>query len=1596
MKTFLRIFLFLLLVTSIQANAQVNKPTWSVDPAAFEQGMDVTIQMFFGATAVTSGGMVGAFINGSLVGVKDGGKLGPSGKWVFITRINGNSANGKTVTFKFWDTARDRVYDVTETLVFAADAIIGSAMVPQVYHSNLFSDADLSDLAVDGTTVTGFDPAVITYTVKVPKGTVVVPTVTGTTNDTKATKVITAAVAIPGSTTVVVTAENGTTTKTYTVNFEFIKNTIATLSDLLIDGTSVTGFDAATLTYNSELPHNTSVVPTVTATLTDPLASKVITPAASLPGTTTVEVTAEDGTTKKTYSINFTIAKDTDATLSDLKYNGTTVTGFSAATLTYDVELPHNTTLVPTVTATTTDINASKVITPAASLPGTTSVEVTAEDGTTKKTYSISFTVAKDTDATLSDLKSDGTTVTGFIAATVSYDIVLPHNTTLVPTVTATTNDVNASKVITPAASLPGSTTVEVTAEDGTTKKTYTINYTVAKDTDAKLSDLKSDGTTVTGFSATTLSYDIVLAHNTSIVPTVTATTNDVNASKVITPAASLPGSTTVEVTAEDGTTKQTYTINYTVAKDTDANLSDLKSDGTTVTGFIASTLLYNIELPHNTTIVPTVTATTNDVNASKVITPAAGLPGTTTVEVTAEDGTTKKTYSISYTVAKDTDATLSDLKSDGTTVTGFSASTITYDIVLAHNTTIVPTVTATTTDVNASKVITPAASLPGSTTVVVTAEDGTTKKTYTVNYTVAKDTDAKLSDLKSDGTTVTGFSATTLSYDIVLAHNTTIVPTVTATTNDVNATKVITPAASLPGSTSVVVTAEDGTTILTYTINYTVAKDTDAKLSDLKSDGTTVTGFSATTLSYDIILPHNTSVVPTVTATTNDVNATKVITPAASLPGSTTVVVTAEDGTTILTYTINYTVAKDTDATLSDLKSDGTTVTGFAAATVTYNIILPHDTSVVPTVTATTNDVNASKVITPAASLPGSTTVEVTAEDGTTKKTYTINYTVAKDTDAKLSDLKSDGTTVTGFDKDDLSYDIVLPKGTKIVPTVTATTNDVNASKVITPAADLPGSTTVEVTAEDGTTKRTYTINYTVTPYKNKPDWAVVPSDFTYDGDVIAQVLIDNVVSAQDDGILAGFVGAICRGLRTGGLIGPSGKWSMTVRCYSNLASGETIEFNYFDPVLDTVLPILETIPFESNMRIGSALSPFMMHAQTLKKAIKNLNAGWTWFSLNLENTDMTIGKVLEHLTPQDGDYIKDQTLSSTYYSDYGIWFGDIEVIDPKLMYKIKKKSADVLEFSGYPIYTPTHPISINKGWTWIGFLPQTELPLSEALASIVPADNDYIKNQLNSTTYYADYTTWFGELDPLTPLDGFMLKTSHTATLIYPSPAPYASPRMLEDIKSFVPENDRTFKPEAFEFSGQVTVSAVLQDKRVNNSGFRLYSMVGDQIRGESQAKLFEPTGEYVFNQLVYSSIQEGDKVHFRLHDINTDVWYSFEETLVFKSDMVVANAIKPFVLKTSSLLEPSALSFEPSLSVWPNPASSQTTLSYTIAVDQAVVMQVIDYTGRVVDELNLGDQTKGEHQVNWDTNTLKQGVYFLKMKYSPSVYKQVVITR
>jgi hypothetical protein len=106
----------------------------------------------------------------------------------------------------------------------------------------------------------------------------------------------------------------------------------------------------------------------------------------------------------------------------------------------------------------------------------------------------------------------------------------------------------------------------------------------------------------------------------------------------------------------------------------------------------------------------------------------------------------------------------------------------------------------------------------------------------------------------------------------------------------------------------------------------------------------------------------------------------------------------------------VDVTTATTMDATLSDLRVDGTTVAGFDPATSTYNVVLPAGTTTVPTVTATVYDTGqATDVVTQAPGLPGPATAVVIAQDGTTTKTYTINFSFT------VTPILVTGITVTG-----------------------------------------------------------------------------------------------------------------------------------------------------------------------------------------------------------------------------------------------------------------------------------------------------------------------------------------------------------------------------------------------------------------------------------------------------------------------------------------------------------------------------------------------------------------------------------------------------
>ncbi|MDZ4289316.1 MAG: cadherin-like beta sandwich domain-containing protein, partial [Prosthecobacter sp.] len=303
------------------------------------------------------------------------------------------------------------------------------------------TNANLASLVPSaGTLAPVFTSTKISYTASVPNGTESM-TVTPTVADVTATVKVNGTMVASGSAsgviilavgsntiTTVVTAQNGTTTKTYTLTVTRAAppSNNANLSALVLNAGSLTpAFAGATLSYTGSVGYATSsitVKPTVAqanATVKvngTTVASGVASGAISLnvgENPIMILVTAQDGMTTKTYTLVVTRAPGTgtNAALASLVLSaGTLSPAFAGATINYTASVPSVTnaiTIKPTVAqaGATVRVNGTSVASGSVSsaiglAPGSNVITtvVTASDAATTKTYSL--TITRETAAT--------------------------------------------------------------------------------------------------------------------------------------------------------------------------------------------------------------------------------------------------------------------------------------------------------------------------------------------------------------------------------------------------------------------------------------------------------------------------------------------------------------------------------------------------------------------------------------------------------------------------------------------------------------------------------------------------------------------------------------------------------------------------------------------------------------------------------------------------------------------------------------------------------------------------------------------------------------------------------------------------------------------------------------------------------------------------------------------------------------------------------------------------------------------------------------------------------------------------------------------
>ena len=746
---------------------------------------------------------------------------------------------------------------------------------------------------------------------------------------------------------------------------------------------------------------------------------------------TTLTVTNPVTKSTRTYKIRFVKEASKNTKLASISVNGENIGSFSPNTFDYTYELPYGTEAAPVVTVEKQEEVQTVAITQATSVTGTAKIVVTSAAGTTS-TYTVTFKVAQLKDNSLKDILVDGQSLPGFIPSQTIYKLALPLETTTIPVVTAVSPYPDGAQtiVVHQATQLEGGKiTIEVSTPGNPVPRVYTLNIKLEASTYTKLKELHMqapqnplDPTSpvidyITDFSPDIQTYYVILPKGTTTLPEVTYVQGDKYQTVTI-QYGGLDGTTNILVKAASGA-QMAYTIVVQTLKSNNSLLENLivTGNGELKPAFSPNVFKYTYSLPDRSQGLPTISWVPGD-EFQKVDTVLGGLNETSRINVTAGDGSVS-TYQIYIEVAKSSVSHLNGITLNGQLIPGWDKDVLEYTKVLEKDDPF-PVVAYTKAEdvqiVNEKKIT----AAPGDYKLTVIAENGT-KRQYVIHFRLNLSSDATLKTILLNNTPMSDFQVDKLEYTITLPAGS-ATPKVEAVTRD---GQTIVP--SKQGSVyTYLVTAEDKITTREYKVTIIIQKSENAYLKDLQLDGTTIANWNPKTLEYDYTFD---GAIPTVTAVPdNNAQQITVTTPVGA--GKATIVVAPDETSDETnTYVINFKAASEALLLLDAIYVNGKIIESpFDPEKSSYDYTY---TETRPTITY---DSKAGQEV---SLLEGKDKVTLVVELGGETKTYVINLTQQKSTNALLNGILLDGTLIDGWNATTYNYVHPLNPG-EAEPTIT------------------------------------------------------------------------------------------------------------------------------------------------------------------------------------------------------------------------------------------------------------------------------------------------------------------------------------------------------------------------------------------------------------------------------------------------------------------------------------------------------------------------------------------------------------------------------
>lgn len=510
--------------------------------------------------------------------------------------------------------------------------------------------------------------------------------------------------------------------------------------------------------------------------------------------------------------------------------------------------------------------------------------------------------------------------------------------------------------------------------------------------------------------------------------------------------------------------------------------------------------------------------------------------------------------------------------------------------------------------------------------------------------------------------------------------------------------------------------------------------------------------------------------------------------------------------------------------------------------------------------------------------------------------------------------------------------------------------------------------------------------LNVQIRIIEEEPDWTVDGSQYQYSMNVFGRLIIEDVLSTDELDMVAAFVDGECRGVIHLDYVSSLDEALVFLNIYSNQASGDSVVLKAWDASTGTIHEeVTPWISFVANDILGTAKEPIDINASDIVSASIELIEGWNWLSFNLMSDDLeTVNSTLHDIGWQD-DEIKGQDYFDMY-DDLTEWNGSITSnggLLPEEMYKLRISQDATLKVVGRPVDPDTVQIAIDKGWNYLGFIPQVSMSLEEALAAYQPSEGDVLKGP-NTFAMFSGSLGWVGSLNAMEPLKGYMLYADLASTLTYPENSVLQSAKSAQ-LEIDLPEQWTINKGE---FQNNMTLVAEVvpyQGWEIDEDHI-LLAFVNAECRGFAtliQEKYF----------ITIPGASAFEEVSFLLYNVVTGRTLTVNERIRFASNAIEGSLKQPYELslgKESSVTPMESMDSE----VYPNPFKDDLHIAINSQVGEIIKIEILDTKGIIVNEVIL-EGKGGIMSYDWsNAKHLSPGVYVVSISTSSFVSQKIVI--